>query len=613
MPSENVVGGRSQLILLATYATALVVAMIAAVAGGKTVGIIALVVAILCDAFLGRELRILLRKASLVYVARFAMRGAIVMTLLWTTWGFWFSDITIESWDYPIDGSNAAWVLLTIVAFAAAVSARDLVFNIREFGLAKPATTRNMGLPPAPQARAIDDYLRSAAELLIFLPPLLGGTLPLCLALALVAVATQVVPAFDAARHVLAAVRARNRGKAKPATEQIQAFLDSYRPEVIFYLSGQAETAYQVDVWLNTLEKLDQKVLVLLRKRALFDAIAITSLPVACVQNATDVIALDFASVKVGLYPAHVGDNIHLLRLPHIRSAFIGHGDSDKSGSASPFSRVYDEVWVAGPAGAQRYAEAGIEIDPHRFVIVGRPQISAISTAMPDAPRPSILYAPTWEAWADEGSYSSLLAAGSTIVQHIIDSGCRVIYKPHPMTGIRDPRFAAEHQRIVATILATDGVVVPHAASPAPMGESALERERLDNERFAAAWAEAGDAHVVVGAGGPDIVSCFNASHAMVSDVSSVLSDYLASEKPYAVFNPRGVPASEFAHEFPTATAATIVSAGCSELDEMFAVVVGQQPDTLLTTRHALAARTLGDDRSLRPFQRAVVALSARS
>jgi hypothetical protein len=33
-----------------------------------------------------------------------------------------------------------------------------------------------------------------------------------------------------------------------------------------------------------------------------------------------------------------------------MKHVFIGHGDSDKQASFNPFSRVYDEVWVAGAA-----------------------------------------------------------------------------------------------------------------------------------------------------------------------------------------------------------------------------------------------------------------------
>ena len=86
---------------------------------------------------------------------------------------------------------------------------------------------------------------------------------------------------------------------------------------------------------------------------------------------------MDLSTVRVALYAANVGKNIHLLRVPTMKHVFIGHGDSDKLASVNPFSKVYDEVWTAGRAGRDRYAIADVGVRDDDIVEVGRPQLAA--------------------------------------------------------------------------------------------------------------------------------------------------------------------------------------------------------------------------------------------
>ncbi len=63
--------------------------------------------------------------------------------------------------------------------------------------------------------------------------------------------------------------------------------------------------------------------------------------------------------------------------------------------------------------------------------------------------------------------------------------------------------------------------------------------------------------HEVVTADGRTLFECFNESDALATDISSVVSDYLASEKPYAVYNFRGDDPAAFIADYPSASAAT--------------------------------------------------------
>src|SRR3712207_2994333 len=163
--------------------------------------------------------------------------------------------------------------------------------------------------------------------------------------------------------------------------------------------------------------------------------------------------ALPISCVTVALFPSNVGSNIHILRLPTLMSAFIGHGDSDKSASANPFGKVYDELWVAGEAGASRWRRAGVGVREHQLVKVGRPQIAAVHhrATLTRGSRPTLLYAPTWEGWNSQQDYCSVRAIGSRLIEAALahPADIKVIYKPHPMLGRRDPKVLTAHNRIV--------------------------------------------------------------------------------------------------------------------------------------------------------------------
>ena len=98
-------------------------------------------------------------------------------------------------------------------------------------------------------------------------------------------------------------------------------------------------------------------------------------------------------SARVALYPANTIKNMHLLREPGIKHVFIGHGDSDKVSSINPFTRVYDEVWVAGRAGRDRWARARVGVRDDAIVEVGRPQLDAVHL-VGSAPRPGTVDGP---------------------------------------------------------------------------------------------------------------------------------------------------------------------------------------------------------------------------
>ncbi|MFF3664329.1 CDP-glycerol glycerophosphotransferase family protein [Microtetraspora malaysiensis] len=370
-------------------------------------------------------------------------------------------------------------------------------------------------------------------------------------------------------RHVVATVDERVR---------------AYRPEVLLYFSGPADSAYQATMWLGALERIRSRVLVVLRERDLLGALGRTTLPVLCVPSAVDLMnfrGLDTA--RVALFASNVGNNIHMLRVPGVTSVFVGHGDSDKEASFNPFTKVYDEVWVAGPAGRDRYRRAGVGVRDEAIVEVGRPQLAGVRRTGPGLPYPSVLYAPTWEGWTDDLFHTSMITMGPGLVRGLLALGVRVIYKPHPLTG--------------------------HRSAPARRAHVAIMRTLRDTMT--------GDAtvpHLVVTGDEPHLYECFNQADLLISDISSVIADFLASGKPYAVTNVAGLPEREFRERYPTASAAYLLGPDCAELPGVVSRIRPGE-DVLAEARHELRSYLLGPDHpdALTRFDEAVMAARARA
>lgn len=459
------------------------------------------------------------------------------------------------------------------------------------------------------------------------------------------------------------------KAKLPPRQEAVVQWFDSwlreYRPTTVLYFSGSKTSAYQVNMWLETLEELEGRPLILLRERHTLATLAPTSIPVLCVPSAVHVMNLDLSTVQVALYPANVGNNIHLLRAPTMKHVFIGHGDSDKVASINPYSKVYDEVWTAGKAGRDRYALANVGVRDDSIVEVGRPQLAPISTgrvtAHPDAV-PTVLYAPTWEGWTDDPGNTSLILAGENIVRHLLNSPrpVRVLYKPHPFTGIRsaaakkadrritelleranaeraaDERWAAEAARNAAEYRAareelarldreiermtadtdTDADEAQTARDAVADPARQAELTRLHAARNDAYWRSFGWwEHKVVTGAWPPLYDCFNRADAMVSDISSVVSDFLASGKPYAVTDSAGLGAKEFKRQNTAVRAAVILSNDARQLDALLDAVADPASDPLAEARTELKHYLLGPDEppSLVRFGEALRALASEA
>lgn len=531
-----------------------------------------------------------------------------------------------------------------------------------------PVATRNVDLasririPDAPPRKLLH---RSAEKMLhLDLAAVVGILLAAQVKSSLIGFIGIGITVAVATLYVLALVPYVRGRKIPPNAEKVLAAVDDwlgeYKPETVLYFSGSKDSAYQVNMWLDTMEKLESKPLIILRERAILNNLAPTTVPVICVPGGVHLMNMDLSTVRVALYAANVGKNIHMLRVPTIKHVFIGHGDSDKLASVNPYSKVYDEVWTAGRAGRDRYAIADVGVRDDDIVEVGRPQLAPIQTwqGVPEGRIPTVLYAPTWEGWDGNPGNTSVVLAGENIVKQLVqaDPPVRVLYKPHPFTGNVSKEAGAAHRRITALVqkaAAERAINSRFIADTAAQAQAKAELDRIQarlaqlsgsggdrgdeavatrdglidvarHEEAARLRAEWNDAywrsfpsweHRVITGAEPRLYDCFNVSDAMVSDISSVVSDFIASGKPYAVTDSAEVGVEEFKRNNTAVRAAVILSNSAAELGELLGAVRAPDADPLAEDRKELKQYLLGPDEptSLEQFNAAVADLALKA
>lgn len=356
--------------------------------------------------------------------------------------------------------------------------------------------------------------------------------------------------------------------------------LAKLEPQIILHHAGAEGSEYLVNHWLRSLEQLHQPVVIFVRERVHLDRIAATELPIVLVNRVIDLEYLQLPSIKLAMYASDSWKNNQLIRLPGVKDVFIGHGDSDKAASVNPLWRMYDEVWVAGPAARDRYRRADVGVGDHQIREVGRPPMAGERAAVvePDPKgRPTVLYAPTRESPRDARDHCSLATMGTTVVAGLLamQPPVRVLVKPHPRAGRRDPAHADARAKVARMLRA-----------------AGREHRMLDTS--------------------DDLFEAFEAADVLIGDVSSVVADFLLTGKPYLVTNPRGDDSDEFRRAFPSTAGGYLLDPEGTGLVD--AVRDALASDGLAERRREAAASVHGDLAAdpMRRFQDAVGELIAQ-
>ncbi|MET9952055.1 hypothetical protein ABZ135_10975 [Streptomyces sp. NPDC006339] len=420
---------------------------------------------------------------------------------------------------------------------------------------------------------------------------------------------------------------------ADTAIDELNHELARYRPQVALYFTFAAisrDFMYQVNMWLESLEAMDLRPIIVLRERATLRYLDATSVPVICVPKAEYLARVEMPELRVCLYPGNAGKNVHMLQRHDVKHVFIGHGDSDKAASSNRVSKVFDEIWVAGRAGRDRYERIKHAVRHDQIVEVGRPQLMSLHrwTGQTSQPVPTVIYAPTWEGWTDDACYTSVIPAGEKLIETLLahERRLRIIYKPHPLTGSRSAAAGAAHRRIIALLeednarrfgrsssdartaarklaridkriadLSERGVRSPYPDLTEAERTARIRRSR--NQAGDLYWSAVPDeAHHVVLDRIPTLNDCFNHSDLLIGDMSSVVSDFVATRKPYAIFNLEGLPDDQFRNEQRTAYASYLLDLDCNGLAEALDAMLHPERDTMAAYREQLKEYLLGPD-----------------
>ena len=143
---------------------------------------------------------------------------------------------------------------------------------------------------------------------------------------------------------------------------------------------------------------------------------------------------------------------------------------------------------------------------------------------------------------------------------------------------------------LVKRLLARDDVRVVYKPHPLT-GSVSVAAEKAD-AAIRALVARAGGPHATVTGPTPTLFDCFNDADVLIADISSVLSDFIASEKPYVVTNLTGVDDAEFRKAFPSAGEAYLLDESASRLPEILELIRGEDP--LAARRRRLKTYLLG-------------------
>lgn len=328
---------------------------------------------------------------------------------------------------------------------------------------------------------------------------------------------------------VLRSPRLRFLGRAQ-ALAELRQRLSHYGPVFMVYFTAPPGSDYQLRMWLPHLEQLGERFIVVLRELNAFLAVAeTTSAPVLYTPEMSTFDGCVVSSLKAVFYVNNGAKNTHCVRYGELTHIFLNHGDSDKISSFNPVTKMYDRIFVAGQAGVDRYLRHVVDVPPHRLRIVGRPQVAPVrppERPVEQVPQPVVLYAPTWSGHYADANYSSLPIA-TAIVRALLDREVTVILRHHPYS-LRN-RANAAHLAAAHRLLATDAA-------------NSGRRHR---------WGPAAAVEM-------SLVDCFNESDALICDVSSVASEYLHSEKPFAITDMAGQGDSVI-ETFPLAQVAYVI------------------------------------------------------
>ncbi|WP_322411949.1 CDP-glycerol glycerophosphotransferase family protein [Microbacterium invictum] len=301
---------------------------------------------------------------------------------------------------------------------------------------------------------------------------------------------------------------------------------DHYR--IAVYFADGAVNMYQMRQWYRPLQELARTWPVVVLSRAVTGARALMeddALPVAFVPTVRDLEQFLVAEdIRIVFYVNQNTRNFQMFRYGRRWHVFINHGESDKMYMTTNQYKAYDVAFIAGEAARERLSRVLWDYDlDRRTRQIGRPQADHYSGSVPypDDDRTVVLYAPTWEGDRPSAHYGSIRTHGEALVSALLATGRhRVVYRPHPRSGVVDHEYGAANRRIIAAIADAN------AADPSA--------HHVFDDRPELGWQLA-------------------AADIAIADISAMVYDRLAAGKPLLITRPADPAAAVDAHGYLSA------------------------------------------------------------
>ena len=287
------------------------------------------------------------------------------------------------------------------------------------------------------------------------------------------------------------------------------------------YFAGDLSSVYQLEQWLWPFEQLESRLKDLGFGDRPFGIIVRNSLVARHLKGVTS-FPVRFSRLTKGLdefmqapslravfYVNQGTSNFQALRYPEPAHVHLSHGESEKISMISNQLKGYDYVFTAGQAARERIEQTLYGMSDDRMFDVGRPQLDRPRSIPPEwkefeAEHPdgkAVFYAPTWEGDSPSMAYGTIAYNGTEIVTSLLEAGYRVIFRPHPRTGVMCHEFEKAVED-VAEIVESD------------------PRGFLDKS--------------------PDVSWQLDEADLAVVEMTSVAFDWLASGKPLVMVKPHG-------------------------------------------------------------------------
>ncbi|BDZ49869.1 glycosyl transferase [Frondihabitans sucicola] len=282
--------------------------------------------------------------------------------------------------------------------------------------------------------------------------------------------------------------------------------------QVAVYFADGPVNLYQIRQWYAPLAHLAEThpVAIVVRSPATMLALLDESpVPVVYARQVVDLEAfVESHPLAMTLYVNQNSRNFQMMRYGRMWHVFVNHGESDKMYMTTNQFKAYDYAFVAGKAALQRLGAKLWDYDlDKRAIMIGRPQADHFAGRLPYEPdeRVVVLYAPTWEGDRPAAAYGSIASHAALVPALLATGKHRVIYRPHPRSGVVDPVYKAAHEATVRAI---------------------AEANRRDPKA----------SHVYDD--GPDLGWQLAAADVAVTDISAMVYDRLATGRPLLIARP---------------------------------------------------------------------------